>query len=325
MVFLTSAKVQGLRHLVTFLYTGRVGDCDRRELKELARFLGFTTGQIFQHTIVEQGDGEKRVVESKNAVADMDDTSKNQAVAATEEQSSECVKKSNRTVRKRKAAIEVTFGFEHIDAEKRGRSYFDEAIKYGTERKTFEVTGEIHKKLKSSGAELKGDCMPSQDVSKYVCFQCGKVSHRKSIIEHHLPTHFRKEFSHLPAVKPYTCPTCDKEFKVRSRLIRHVAFTHDEIFLHCTQEQLSCKDTNKDLNFEYVCSKCGKISSSRNGLKSHMVTHCRPEIESALLFSPVQSLRLDDVPEGEEEEEVVGSNVKREKIGGWIDYCEEEI
>ena len=68
------------------------------------------------------------------------------------------------------------------------------------------------------------------------CFKCNKVfrgsawSSRK-MLKRHLVTHFQQEFSSLPTVQPFSCPTCSRAFTQRKDLVTHFAVVHKVKFL----------------------------------------------------------------------------------------------
>lgn len=85
--------------------------------------------------------------------------------------------------------------------------------------------------------------------------------------------------THTPSSSLQSCTMCDKKFKLKSSLKRHIRKKHDNAALHCS----SCKITfnnnedRKDHNINvhtksHICENCGKKLLSKQGLSFHRAT-----------------------------------------------------
>ena len=71
------------------------------------------------------------------------------------------------------------------------------------------------------------------------CNFCDNICTKLSEMVNHSLSHFTDEIAKpLPTEEPFICPTCSAEYKEKSPLIRHMAFTHRSILEHCKEEEL---------------------------------------------------------------------------------------
>ncbi|KAJ8719916.1 hypothetical protein PYW07_011959 [Mythimna separata] len=86
-------------------------------------------------------------------------------------------------------------------------------------------------------------------VEKCTCSVCGRTCANPSTYKAHMRSHSNE--------KPYPCPSCDKRYKDRGTLTRHMNRNHVQ------QKRLR----------NFICENCGKSFFSKNDVKVHMRTH----------------------------------------------------
>ncbi|KAL0481479.1 zinc finger protein [Acrasis kona] len=134
--------------------------------------------------------------------------------------------------------------------------------------------GPPNKKIKSERFSIKVQIIrvEKSDDGSYVCDVCEKVFKDRSNLVKHIRTHTRE--------KPFTCPECDKSFAHSQTLKEHLN-------THGNKKPYSCEHCNKsfanDANLKrhvrthtntkpYKCDLCGAAFSQSNNYKSHMTS-----------------------------------------------------
>lgn len=87
-----------------------------------------------------------------------------------------------------------------------------------------------------------------EDEEKFQCSECGRVFSKSRSLAMHLKKHKNKEIHDV-----YKCDNCQKEFRTKSLLRRHIN-------LHASVKR-------------YSCSKCSKMYSRADQLQAHLKTH----------------------------------------------------
>lgn len=113
----------------------------------------------------------------------------------------------------------------------------------------------------------------------YSCFHCEYKGNRKS----RLTQHIRSKHQHSQ-VHPYTCKTCNRGYKLKSSLVRHMKKVHSNAVsfpcgrsIHVTKKkQHSGKhskkkhELSKDIPKSYTCDICSKTYTVRESILRHL-------------------------------------------------------
>eukprot|EP00092_Neocalanus_flemingeri_P031244 GFUD01033937.1.p1 GENE.GFUD01033937.1~~GFUD01033937.1.p1 ORF type:complete len:2371 (-),score=719.51 GFUD01033937.1:118-7230(-) len=155
-----------------------------------------------------------------------------------------------------------------------------EVLKSPKKPKTLDDDGtpKISKNTKMGSVQLH------DNVSGPVCFKCNAVCKDNSNYKNHILSHYYREFDpHVPQIKPFECPVCQKPSRDKITLIRHYAFTHQKMFelTDITPEQLlpagstSSRGTPKTPRPK--ANKLANDSSSEMTPKSSLVSVADPD------------------------------------------------
>jgi hypothetical protein len=118
----------------------------------------------------------------------------------------------------------------------------------------------------------------TETKNNYVCDLCGFAGQSASILKNHMLRHVTE--------RPYKCHLCEATFKTDRFLIIHQR-VHDEnrpyecfLCLRRFRSYLLVKShmavhSDSSLLRKCTCEICGKMTTNRRSLKSHMITHTR--------------------------------------------------
>lgn len=115
--------------------------------------------------------------------------------------------------------------------------------------------GQLEIKLECAVSKITAQRKTAKQKCKYksvqscTCLVCGRQCANPSTFKIHMRSHTNE--------KPYACPSCEKCYKDRGTLKRHIERTH--------------LPQKRQRNF--ICENCGKGFFSKNDVKIHMRTH----------------------------------------------------
>lgn len=103
----------------------------------------------------------------------------------------------------------------------------------------------------------------------YTCETCGRGFNQKTNLQTHLRVHSRE--------KQYPCEVCNKTFPFSTFLKRHMLI-HEEnsLDIESCHRVMNCHKLfarKKNKNIIHICSVCGKVLQSKDGLNQHMRLH----------------------------------------------------
>ena len=89
------------------------------------------------------------------------------------------------------------------------------------------------KKVSNINVRIQNERCKSRIVPEFKCSICSKSYHVRTILRHHVVSHFYSKFyPHLPCSRPFKCPLCSYSTRDRISLARHYAIGHQKIYEH---------------------------------------------------------------------------------------------